>query len=94
MPCIRDLDLDGDNDVLRYSGGPVKVNLNTGNGWSEQEHWLDAGNLPTGVTLCRVDADGHPDFVWWHATMLGTDSVRSRDLRRWDRRPTNRPLRG
>ncbi|MBK6626745.1 MAG: VCBS repeat-containing protein [Flavobacteriales bacterium] len=76
VPCIRDLDLDGDNDVLRYSGGPVKVNLNTGNGWSEQEHWLDAGNLPTGVTLCRVDADGHPDFVWWHATMLGTDSVR------------------
>ena len=37
VPRIRDLDLDGDNDVMRYYGGPVHVNLNTGNGYFAPE---------------------------------------------------------
>ena len=68
VPCIRDLDLDGDNDVLHYPDGNVHVSLNTGNGYfaPEQDYPIGGFYNPTGVTLCKVDADAYPDFVWCH----------------------------
>lgn len=65
VPLIRDLDLDGDKDMAYCAGWSISVILQPFG--APEEHMVSTSFMPMGATLCNVDLDGYPDFVWAHA---------------------------
>jgi hypothetical protein len=78
-PLLRDMDMDGDTDIFRYTYGDFQINLNSGLGsfGPDISYYLGSDYIPSGVALADMDGDGDPDYVWSHGNMGGggTDSV-------------------
>lgn len=78
-PLLRDLDMDGDTDIFRYTYGDIRINLNSGLGsfGPDISYYLGSDYIPSAVALADMDGDGDPDYVWSHGNMGGggTDSV-------------------
>ena len=69
IPQLRDMDMDGDVDVVYdNSGQGTLLALNNGDGTFQFPQAYYAGNIfiPIGVALCDADQDGDPDHVWSH----------------------------
>ena len=81
MPEVRDVDLDGDLDVLYYNNDGYDLMRNNGDGTFQPSATTTLGggfHIPFGAALCDVDADGDPDYVWSHGefpTTMEHDSL-------------------
>lgn len=79
VPILRDLDLDGDTDVFRYTWSDITYCLNNGSGsfGPQQNHYIGNTWIPTAVTLADMDGDSDPDYVWTHGSypIIGPDSI-------------------
>lgn len=65
-PILRDVDQDGDLDIVRFTWVNPWVHRNNGNGSFDPgtNYTIFSTALPYGLTLCDVDDDGAPDMVW------------------------------
>ncbi len=69
-PWLRDLDQDGDLDIVRadgsYPGAITQLNLGGGSFAPEQSWNLNTTSISPSTTTCDVDTDGDADIVQWN----------------------------
>ena len=73
QPVLRDLDGDGDIDLMRHVASGLFRNPNNGSAVFGPEQEFDPGGMwiPSAATLCDVGGSPLPDYVWGHGNFGG-----------------------